>query len=40
MDKQLEQLIQLIDLAKQLESNLDKTLISGIIPSVTIVVGV
>jgi len=40
MDKQLDQLIQLIDLAKQLESNLDKTLISGIIPSATIVVGV
>ncbi len=40
MDKQLDQLLQLIDLAKQLESNLDKTLISGIIPSATIVVGV
>jgi heavy metal translocating P-type ATPase len=40
MNKQLEQLIQLIDLAKQLESNLDRTLISGLIPTATIVVGV
>jgi P-type E1-E2 ATPase len=40
MNKQLDQLLQLIDLAKQLESNLNKTLISGIIPSTTIVVGV
>lgn len=40
MDKELNQLIELIDLAKQLESNLEKTLISGIIPSATIVIGV
>jgi heavy metal translocating P-type ATPase len=40
METQLNQLIQLIDLAKQLESNFDRTLISGIIPSATIVVGV